>query len=139
MRVLDIALLEYGKEYWEGIPSNSEILKYFHETGHTYIHDDETPWCAAFMNWVCKQAGIKTQNKLNARSFLEVGKAVAPGNLGDIVVLWREDPKSWKGHVGIYIREEKHIIYVLGGNQDGRVCIKPFRKEQILSFRKIED
>lgn len=137
MTPLEIALKEYGNEAYQGTATNSDVLKYFTETGHTYIDDDETPWCAAFLNWVCKQAGVQTPNSLLARSFLKVGTDTQTPKLGDIVVLWRISRASIFGHTGIYIRETKYMIYILGGNQDSRVSIRAFPKTNLLGYRRV--
>ena len=137
MTPLEIALGEYGNEVWPDIDTNPEVLKYFHETGFTFIDEDETPWCAAFLNQVLKQCGKPQTHSLLARSFLKIGIPVDVPDIGDIVVFWRISREGIFGHTGIYIRETKHMIWVLGGNQDGRVTIKPFPKTQLLGYRKV--
>lgn len=133
---LEIALAEYGNEAYPGREHNPEVTKYFAGTGKQFIHDDETPWCAAFMNWVMQKANVITKNQLNARSFLDMGVESSDPVMGDVVVFWRISPTSWEGHVGLYIRETAKMIYVLGGNQDSSVKIKPFPKTQLLGYRK---
>lgn len=132
---MEIALKEYGNEAYPGQETNAEVLKYFTETGKSFIHDDETPWCAAFLNWVMQKSNVITKNQLNARSFLEMGTKTNTPSIGDVVVFWRIKPDSWEGHCGLYIRESKKLIWVLGGNQDSSVKIKPFPKEQLLGYR----
>jgi hypothetical protein len=56
---------------------------------------------------------------------------------GDIVVFWRESIKSWKGHVGFYIREKDGWIYTLGGNQANQVKISAYPKSRVLSYRRL--
>lgn len=137
MRLLETALKEYGNEAYPGRETNPSVLKYFTETGHSFIHDDETPWCAAFLNWCAQKSNVITKNLLNARSFLDCGVETKEPMLGDIVVFWRVAPNSWEGHVGLYIRETEKLIYVLGGNEDSAVRIKPFPKTQLLGYRKV--
>lgn len=124
-------------EAWLGVDNNPDVMKYFHETGYTFIDEDETPWCAAFLNWICQKCDIATPNKLNARSFLQVGEVVTVPSIGDIVVLWRLQQNGPYGHCGIFIRETPKMVYVLGGNQDSRVSIKAFPKTQLLGYRKV--
>ena len=90
------------------------FLQYFSEIGHSWVKDDETAWCSAFANWVCKKAGAARSGKLNARSWLKVGIQTHHPQKGDIVVFWRESPQSWKGHVAFFIRETNNWIYVFG-------------------------
>jgi uncharacterized protein (TIGR02594 family) len=76
--------------------------------------------------------------KLNARSWLTVGGETSEPEVGDIVVLWRESPTSWKGHVGFYVRETEHLIFVLGGNQHNQVGINGYGKHRLLGYRKLQ-
>lgn len=138
-KIVEIALSEFGNAGIIGEVDNPEVLKYFHETGYTFIDHDETPWCAAFLNWVLKKCNIETKNKLNARSFLEIGQAIDSPSLGDIVVLWRIAKDGPYGHCGIFVRKVGNIIYVLGGNEDNTVKIKGYSADQLLGYRSILD
>jgi TIGR02594 family protein len=137
--VLDIALEEYGVEEG-GNTSNARILQYFKEIGHAWITTDQTAWCSLYANWVALKAGCHRSGKLTARSWLAVGKKVRTPEKGDIVVFWREKRSSWKGHVGFFIgfSGDKKYIYVLGGNQNNQVCIKPYPTARLLGFRSIQ-
>lgn len=137
MKQIEIALGEYGVSGIAGVENNPRILKYFSDIGATYIHDDETAWCSAFANWVMLQAGLPRSGKLNARSWLDVGIAVATPHIGDVVVLWRVSKASIYGHVGFYIGEDANGIYMLAGNQDNAVKIKYQPKSQLLGYRHI--
>jgi uncharacterized protein (TIGR02594 family) len=137
--LINVALLEYGNAGIIGEIDNPEVVKYFHDTGYTFIDHDETPWCSAFLNWVCKKCNVETPNKLNARSFLDVGAETTEPKLGDIVVFWRIALDGPYGHVGLFIRKVGNIIYVLGGNEDNTVKIKGMSADQVLGYRKIID
>lgn len=134
---LKIALKEYGQREIIGNENNPKILEYFKEIGFSYIKKDETPWCAAFVNWVLKQAGKIGTNQVSARSFLKYGTQTKTPKLGDIVILWRDDPKNTFGHVGFYISENQNVIYVLGGNQNDSVNITAFKKSLMYEYRQI--
>lgn len=134
---IEIALGEYSVTGIAGPQNNPRILKYFTDIGASYVHDDETAWCSAFANWVMLQAGLPHTGKLNARSWLDIGIPVQKAALGDIVVLWRIDPKGPYGHVGFFIKEDGDSIWMLGGNQDNSVCIKKQPKYQLLGYRHI--
>ena len=99
---------------------------------------DETAWCSAFVNWVAKTAGHEYTGKLTARSWLSVGESTNSPSPGDVVVLWRESPNSWKGHVGFFIKETNRFVYLLGGNQRNSVCIKAYSKNRILDFKRLK-
>lgn len=135
--LLDIAFSEYGNKEIPGDKHNPEILKYFTGIGHTWVKNDETSWCSAFVNWCCKGAGLEYSGKLNARSWLNIGENIQYPQLGDIVVLWREKKDSWKGHVGFFIHETDKLIYILGGNQHNQVCIMAYPKNRLLSYRRL--
>jgi len=139
MHMIKLALSKYGVKEVPGEKNNPEILKFFYDIGHTWVQSEDTAWCSAFVNWVAKKSGNEYSGKLNARSWLDVGEPIEGfHDIGDVVILWREDPLSWKGHVGLFIRETKSSIYVLGGNQDNRVCIKPYPRARLLGYRRLQ-
>ena len=135
-RLLEIALSEYGIKEVPGVKNNPEVMKYFHSIGQDWVQGDETAWCSAFVNWCAIQKDLQYSGKLNARSWLNLG---TPCNIedADIVVLWRESPESWKGHVGIPIREDENYIWILGGNQSNMVRISAYPKGRILKYIKL--
>lgn len=139
MKIIQTALSQYGVKEIVGRESNPQILKYFKGSGLDPTKmNDETAWCSAFANWVAKEAGYEQSGKLNARSWLTVGESTDTPEPGDVVVLWRESPESWKGHVGFFIRETKRYVYMIGGNQKNQVNIKAFPKTRILDYRKLQ-
>jgi len=133
----EIALSQYGIKEIAGDVHNPVIVNYFNCIGHKWVTDDETAWCAAFVNYCLVDSGHEGTGKLNARSFLDFGTETNSPEPGDIVVLWRGAPNSWKGHVGFYVNEMAGKINILGGNQSNRVCISAYPKIQLLSYRKI--
>ncbi|WP_299243036.1 TIGR02594 family protein [uncultured Aquimarina sp.] len=139
-KTLNIALAEYGVTEVVGDHHHPRILQYFKEIGHKWVTTDETAWCSAYANWVALKAGCYRSGKLNARSWLKVGAEVKNPQQGDVVIFWREKRSSWKGHVGFFIgySEDRKYIYVLGGNQNNKVCIKPYPTYRLLGFRSIK-
>ena len=81
-----------------------------------------------------------SQSNYYLARWLEIGKKVTEPKPGDIVIFWREDPNSWKGHVSIFIGkdEETNEIICLGGNQDDQVCIRKYDANSVLGFRHLE-
>ncbi len=138
-KTIQIALSQYGVKEILGNEHNPQVLEYFHEIGHKWVKTDQTAWCSAFANWVCKKAGEPYSGKLNARSWLSVGESTENPRIGDIVVLWRESPSSWKGHVGFYVKQTKRYVYILGGNQRNKVCIQEYPKSRLLDYRTFEN
>ena len=136
MRWYKLAEKEIGTKEIPGESDNPDIVEYFEEVGHSWVQDDETAWCAAFVGSMLERAGIPSTRALNARSYLEWGQ---PSELkeGSIVVLWRDKPDSWKGHVGFATgKETKDKIEILGGNQSNMVNKAMYPKERILDFRE---
>ncbi len=138
LNIVNIALTQYGVKEIAGRQDNPQVLKYFDEIGFNGTAlKDETAWCSALINWVAMKAGKPMSCKLNARSWLKVGKKVTEPQMGDVVVLWRESKQSWKGHVGIFIRRSSNWIYVLGGNQNNQVKISAYRSNRLLGYRRL--
>lgn len=139
MKLIKTALSQYGVKEVKGSKDHPQILNYFNSLGFDGAKlKDETAWCSAFANWVAKTAGYEYSKKLNARSWLSTGTSTDTPQPGDIVVLWREDPNSWKGHVGFYVKQSKRYVYVLGGNQANSVCIKAYPKNRLLDYRRLQ-
>ena len=139
MKHVMLALSQIGTTEIRGRKHNPEVIKYFKDIGHDWVVSDETAWCSAFINWICKKSNLEFTGKLNARSWLSVGEEVYTSEVGDLVIFWRESKDSWKGHVGIYVSEINNRIYVLGGNQNNQVSIKPYHKSRLLGFRRLTD
>lgn len=135
--LLHIALSFYGLKEVAGAEHNPIILRMFSTIGSSWVKDDETAWCSAFISYCAKIAGLEYSKKLNARSWLEIGKELLSPLLGDLVIFWRGSPDGWKGHVGIFIANNDNNIYVLGGNQNNSVCIKPYSLERVLGYRRL--
>lgn len=122
-----------------GAAHNPQILEFFKSSGHGWVQDDETPWCAAFVGSCLAQAGLTGTNKLNARSYLNWGVAVdeADAQRGDIVVFWRKKPDGPFGHVAFFDSwGEDDTVKVLGGNQGNEVNVKPYPADKILGVRR---
>ncbi len=131
-------LKHYGMQEVSGPNSNPHILEFFKEIGYTGATDDSsTAWCSAMLNYFCKRMGFQRSGELTARSWLKVGTKIDTPQLGDVVVYWRDDPNSWKGHVGIYINEENGLIWTLGGNQNNGLNISLYNKNRVLGYRRL--
>lgn len=137
--MINKALSQYGITEIQGaVANNPEIIKYFVSCNQIWVKTDETAWCSAFVNWVAKESGYEYTSKLNARSWLDVGEPIEKfQRVGDLVILWRVSRKDWRGHVGFYINEDEDYIYILGGNQGNKVCIKPYPKKRLLGYRRL--
>ncbi len=131
---LKIAFAETGVSAHPAGSSNPRIAEY-HEGTNIAGHDDKASWCSSFVNWSLTQAGIAGTGSAVARSWLTWGQTLEKPLVGCIAVLWREDPASWRGHVGYYLREDEQYVYLFGGNQLEQVREHFYPKEMVLGYR----
>ncbi|RUV04130.1 CHAP domain-containing protein [Mesorhizobium sp. M6A.T.Cr.TU.017.01.1.1] len=111
-------------EEWP-VRANPVIVQFFDATTLRKPSGDQTPWCAAFVNW-CIERGRK--NKARASEFLSTTKSAASATFrswgqktdtpffGDLVVFKHRSVPS-RGHVGFYVKHTQTHVFVLGGNQ----------------------
>jgi len=128
----------YGTKEIVGKENNPAIVAMFQEIGFEWVKDDETSWCSAALNFVCKKLGYERSGKLDAKSWLKMPIVVLKPSLGDIVVFYRGDVKGWQGHVGLFINWDEKNIWVLGGNQSDSVNITSYPRERLLGFRQVK-
>lgn len=131
---LKTAVGEIGVKEAVGGKHNPQILAY-HKATSLRAESDETPWCAAFVNWCLAQCNVKGTNMANARSFLGWGKSLETPKAGCIVVFSSSrGPRS--GHVGFYVGENPNgTVRVLGGNQGDQVSVASYPAEKVLAYR----
>ncbi len=129
----EIAKGELGEKEIPGDMDNPRIVEYG-ESVDLEVSDDETPWCAIFVNWCLKKVGQEGTNLATARSFLDWGVGIEYPTKGCIVVFKRGN-SSWQGHVGFYVEENNTYIKVLGGNQSNSVKYSWYRKSDLLGYR----
>lgn len=134
MNHIEIALKEYGQKEIAGDIDNPRIVQYSTDIGNTYVKDDEVPWCSEFVNWCLLQTGIKGTKSAVAKSFLKWGEELKEPEFGCIVIFGWDDGS---GHIGFYINEAPGGIRVLGGNQNDEVNIKVYKKDKVLSYRRV--
>ncbi len=116
---------------------NPAIIQYFREAGQGWVRDDETAWCAAFVNAMLHRAGIEGVqgvNALRARAFMRWGLKLLAPEPGCIVVLPRGSNPA-EGHVGFLDRQEGPYVQVLGGNQGNSVSIRAFEAVKVIGWR----
>lgn len=135
VKIVSKALEYYGIKEILGGSVNKKVLGFLNDVS-SKKHEKNIPWCAAFVGSMLKKCGFKYSSKLTARDYLKVGKSVDNPAMGDIVIFWRDSLESWKGHVGIFIAESEHVVYVLGGNQDNTVCIKPYPRNRVIGYQR---
>ena len=139
------ALKEYGVAAIAGPRHNSRVQEFLRTVG--FGRTDEVAWCAAFMRWLFLEVTGKGVGKGNARSWETLEEPFQVKNIGnldkalpgDVVVLWRGSRRSWKGHVALFVRRTQNHVYLLGGNQGGKVSIKRYPKSRVLAVRRFRD
>lgn len=136
--LISIALDQYGLKETPGPANNPVIMQMAKDCGFKEYTHDSVAWCSLFCNWIAFKGGYQRSLSLAARSWLTVGVEVQEPKQGDIVVLWRESPQSWMGHVGFYVNTVKPYVYMLGGNQGDMVNIEGFDLKRVLAYRRLE-
>lgn len=125
-------------------PATSGVLAAFLKRLHAWWGDDETPWCAVFVSAILQEVGIPYPKAFyRAAAFLEWGRPLTAHDrhpaarppYGAIAVL----PRKGGNHVGLvvdfgFLAGVAHV-WLLGGNQNNRVCVMPFPLSQVSAFR----
>lgn len=130
-------LSNYGLSEIDGLANNPKIIEFFHDIGYAWVESENVAWCSASLNYFAKKHGYERSGKLDARSWLKVGEVVDKPQLGDVVVFWRKDIKSWEGHVGLYINSNDNYVWSLGGNVNNSISIAAYPKSRVLGYRKL--
>ncbi|MFC5475781.1 TIGR02594 family protein [Paraherbaspirillum soli] len=125
---------EMGVARFPSGQSNARITEYHADT-NIRGYDDKASWCSSFVNWCLAEVGIRGTGSALARSWLEWGQALDQPQLGCIAVLSRDDPASWRGHVGFFLRTDAQYVYLLGGNQLDQVCELAYPLADVLGYR----
>lgn len=131
---LFFALAELGVRVFGPGASNPRITEY-HAGTNIAGYDDKASWCSSFVNWSMAKAGIQGTASALARSWLTWGEPLDEPIVGCVTVLWRDDPSSWKGHVGFFQRIEGETIHLLGGNQLEEVRVHTYPLSTVLAYR----
>lgn len=128
---MEVAMGELGQQEITGSEDNERIVDYFDSVTYRAT-DDETPWCAAFVNWVLMEAGIARTESAAALSFAKWGVKTTKPKYGDIVVF---DHGHGRGHVGFFMGTDGKNVSVLGGNQNNQVNITKFAASRVAHYR----
>ncbi|MEO6016344.1 MAG: TIGR02594 family protein [Polaromonas sp.] len=129
-----VAMAELGVSTCPAGTSNPRVTQY-HDHTNLRGYDDKASWCSSFANWCFAQVGVAGTGSALARSWLEWGQALDAPVPGCVVVLYRDDPLSWKGHVGFYLRADAQHIHLLGGNQLDQVREHFYPLACVLGYR----
>jgi len=131
----ELARTFIGTKEIVGRRHNPLVVQWFADVGHSWVSDDETPWCAAFVGSMLMRGGYRFTGKLNARSYADTPSntkvKLADAQEGDIVVFERGN-NGWSGHVAFFVKQTDKSILCLGGNQDNAVNEKWYRKSRLI-------
>ena len=134
---ISVAEKELGEKEISGKQHNPHILAYHATTSGS--KDDETAWCASFVNWVLKQSGYDGAGSAWSHDWKTWGDGLSKPAVGSVAFIdWgKVNPKkSGKGHVGFVVgKTAKNRIVLLGGNQSDQVRYTAFRETQIQTYR----
>lgn len=129
-----IARTYLGLKEIKGPVDNPTIVAMFASCGHSWVKDDETAWCAAFVGHCLVKAGLKSSGALTAKSYLDHG-TVLTGPVADCIgVKNRMGGAAWQGHTGFVVAANRSTIWLLGGNQNNMVSIAPFKRSEFAGF-----
>lgn len=130
------ALEDYEKKverYPEG-SSNPRILEYWKHTDYNPKTDKESYCAAAMCTWL-EECGFESPHDPAAISFEKLPqlKNFKPGAL---MLFHRDGAEEWMRHItiGIFHDELNGVYYCLGGNQGGKVCIRPYGDHKLDSI-----
>lgn len=115
---------------------NTARIVYYHSFTSLHATDDETAWCASFMNAAGANCGFKTTRSAAAKSWDTYG-IEGTGAEGDIVTL--RHLSNGGRHVGFLAKPYKKgdkYVYLLGGNQGNMVNITAFPGAEVVAIRQ---
>ncbi|HEY9008832.1 MAG TPA: TIGR02594 family protein, partial [Ohtaekwangia sp.] len=127
-----IAKGELGQEESE-FGNNPRILQYLQSTGldKSLSSTQETPWCAAFVNWTMETAGEKSTNSARALDWADYGTKLKKPALYGLGVMKRKGG----GHVGFIVGQTAQgDIVLLGGNQSDKVSYSAYKMSKFVEF-----
>ncbi len=131
---LVIAAAEIGQREIVGVRHNARIIEYHRTTG-LRATTDEVPWCASFVNWCVREAGLRGSNSALASSWLSWGVASSAPRAGAVTVIYNAGAANSAlsrtgNHVGFLLRQTDEHFVLLGGNQSNRVRVSSFARAQ---------
>jgi uncharacterized protein (TIGR02594 family) len=126
---MSIATREVGqREYSSG--DNERILQYLASVG-IRGRGDEMSWCAAFVNWCLRSAGMPSANTGLAANWASFGRAVQP--VYGAIVVTQPLSAGASGHVGFLHAIVGEQVWLLSGNSANAVRISPYHRSKLIT------
>jgi uncharacterized protein (TIGR02594 family) len=138
LRWMPIAALEAGVSEQGGDADRRRISAYFADTSlPVSAHSADTPWSAAWLNWVFARAGIATPRSASNAAWLAWGRPADGPQPGSVAVIPTGSPNSGVPafHAGLVIGARPDCIMLLSGNSRDRVEAACFRPDRVQSYR----
>ncbi len=132
---LSIAYAEFGTREIPGKVHNPRIVEYLMSTDLSQKYPslpDETDWCAGFVNWCIKKAGLPVTNSALVYPWRNWGKASLPPKRGAVTCFQWDD--GW-AHVSFYLGDIGNYVVCLGGNQSDAVWFSIYHKRFVSHYR----
>lgn len=133
---LALARQELGVKELAGANHRPRIIEY-HAATTLKATADEVPWCAAFVSWVLKQAGIPGVRSAGARDHLVYGRRIQHPEKGCLAIFTRGQGQGHVGFVEDYEPQGRGVL-VLGGNQGNAVTAAWYPASRVLGFRGLD-
>lgn len=126
---LNLAHSHLGLREIVGRRHNSKIIEWWKKLGLPF-RDDETPWCAGFMNRMVQKCNLKIPKKYRAAALGWIWNGYGtklPGPALGAIMMIKRPGKPGSGHTTFVAgRDRKGNIMGLGGNQGNKVSINPY-------------
>ena len=142
-----IAQKYMGRKELPGEDKNAPFIMEMLTLDNSWPQNDETPWCSAFINFLCGIVDIPRTKSLMARSWLGIGMPIDLENAEvgfDVCIFKRGSGKqpgadvlNAPGHVALFAGVAGNKIYVLGGNQGDSVSMRGYPKSRLLGVRRL--
>ena len=132
--LLDVLKEELHTREIAGASHNPDVVKYWSATWYKPTNDDEA-WCAAFMNWALKEAGLPYTGSPRALDFLNWGIPAKKPEPGCMMI---RDYGNGRGHVAVLLGETDTHYQIIGGNQANKVGVDWWPKTGVWHCRRLK-
>lgn len=126
----NIARSMIGTTEGAGAKNNPIVVSMYALSGHPEVKADSTPWCAAFVGYCLKKAGLRNTGTLWALHYATYGQKLKAPVIGAIATKKRDGG----GHVFFVVDFDNTYVWGLGGNQRDAVNVMRYRRDELVSY-----